>query len=167
MVILYDMNTDKKNALRQIKKIMQEHSILVYEVAQLFDADFDLLCIKDDKRTRLPFDIGKNCNPFGIFPFKNMDIYFELTETEDTLRMYADVRRLPAEAFCDKVYEIKDSLNKHLEMLQRPTIQGNYFVVGKHLSSLNWIVGFDDENNLSSDYYDLDEKAKIRYVGKF
>ena len=141
------METNKKNALTLIKQLMQEYGIMIYEVAQMFDADFDLLCIKDGKKVRLPFDSGKNCNPLGIFPFKDMNIYFELSETSETSRIFADARRLPAEAFCDRVCEIKDELNEYLKILQKPLINGCYFAVGENLSGLNWIVGFDDETD--------------------
>lgn len=165
MVILYNMKTTKQDALRLIKLLMQEHNIRMNEVAQMFEANFDLLCIKDGKKTRLPFNVGKDCNPSGIFPFKESDVYLELTETEESLRKFADELRLPTLNFCKMVYAIRDELNKSLELLGRPIIKGCYFADGNDLYRLNWIVGFDDTSYLTSDYYNNDEKAKIRYVG--
>ena len=70
------------------------------------------------------------------------------------------------EEFCNKVYQIKDELNQHLKILHKPLLEGSYFAIGKRFSELNCIVNFGNSYGLLVDYYDNDELAKIRYIGK-
>ncbi len=132
---------------------------------------FDLLCEVNCRPQRLSFIEGRHQHPIGIFPFKGDSTYFELEETEETLRFSAEENRLPERDWCDKVYPIKKQLNKALKILGAPILSGAYFALSSnYMPECCWIVGFDDNkfNTLSSDYYDRKvEKAKIRYVGKF
>ena len=132
---------------------------------------FDLLCEVNCRPQRLSFIEGRRQHPMGIFPFKDDPTYFELEETEETLRFSADENRLPERDWCNKVYPIRKQLNKALKILGAPILCDGYFALSSnYMPDCCWIVGFNDNkfNTLSSDFYDRRvEKAKIRYVGTF
>jgi len=123
---------------------------------------FDLFCYGK----RVSFDFGKIIGASGIFPFKDSNIYFELTETDETLRNEAEENRLPDKDFCENVYGVENELNERLKELGCPPLSGSYFATSDYISGANWIVGFDDDAEcMPADYYNNDEKAKIRYIG--
>lgn len=127
-------------------------------------ADFDLFCYG----RRVSFAFGKIIGASGIFPFRYSNTYFELTETGETLRANADEKRLPDKKFCERVYAVRDELNRHLKELGCPPLSGPYFAVSDYITGANWIVGFDGNAKCQpADYYNNDEKAKIRYTGEY
>ena len=74
---------------------------------------------------------------------------------------------LPPESFCEKVFAVQDEVNRCLALLHAPLLQGEYFAKGEYLQDVNWIVVLGDDNaeTLSSDYYEDSESAKVRYFG--
>ncbi len=167
------MESKKLEALKKITELMKENDISVINIRNFTEAreyhDYDLLCVCDGRKVRLPFNKGKNLNPIGLFPLSDSFSYIELNELPEALREHADVARLPEVSFCeDMCLDIK-GINNHLRKLDKPILQGEYFAIGKFLQEHNWIVKFDEPcTELSSDYYDEEaKKAKIRYCGKF
>lgn len=163
----------KEKALNEIVKIMQNNNLTLDEVADFLCkqkgvlSEFDLLCLVNNNYARLPFAEGIGKNPQGLYPIKNDNRYLELTETEMTLRKFANERFVLPEEFCEQIYPLRAEINTALKLLSKPLLQGCYFAKGKEMPEQNWIVGFDDNSTgrLASDYYDADEMAKIRYFG--
>lgn len=138
--------------------------------AELID-EFDVLCVVNDHKERLPFIKRYLGEPIGIFPFKADSRYIELSETEDKKHTDKDVDtgRLLDREFCDHVYLIKNRLNIYLKALDKPLLEGTYLADSSYMRGCGWIIGFDDNkfNTLSSDYYGGNQPAKLRYMGRF
>lgn len=134
------------------------------------DFPFDLLCIVNGKKVRLPYCEGKDKNPFGIFPLRisaYYRYYLELEEHPEDIRRNADESKFPEDGFCQQVWKIREALNCCLQSLNAPPLKGCYYA---KKGNYNWIVGFDafeNEQCMPSDYYNFDEKAKIRYCDIF
>ena len=167
------MNREK--ALNEIAEIMRKNNLSCDEVTNFVNTqnidlpEFDLLCLVNNNLVRLPFDEGKDLNPQGLYPLKNSERYINFYESGETLREFANENLLFSEDFCEQIYPLCKQINNALSLLSQPLLQGCYFAVGKTLSDQNWIVSFDDNptNQLTSDYYDDTEQAKIRYFGVF
>ena len=159
---------DKQKHLAHILKIMRRNHLTLDEVTayvrnrlipreewEIKLVRFDLLCEITGKKERLPFYLGMNLMPIGIFPFEDNDIYLELSEITSTQRTKADEYRLPEHAWLAQVYPLKNELNKCLQRLGRPILDGSYFAKHHDTSARNWIVDFsDNQKKLSGDYYD-------------
>lgn len=164
---------EKEKALMKIVRIMQDNNLDSKEVIDFVKKqnsqlpEFDLLCSVNGVLTRLSFAEGKDKNPCGLYPFEKDNRYLELKESEVTLRKFAKENLLPDEDFCELIYFILHQINFALSILERPLLKGAYFVRGKTYEDLNWIISFDDNSTgrMSSDYYDDNEPAKIRYCG--
>ena len=166
--------------MRRVAYIMSRESVNLDEAVKrvntrsgdgekpVINHDFDLLCFSDGKLVRLPFLVGKDRNPIGIFPFADDNVAIDLEEKGETVYADADKHLLPEHDWCKKVYPLKDKLNVCLKKLGKPTLKGCYFVKHYYMEDAVWIVSFDDCNlGMPSDYYGDNEKAKIRYVIKF
>jgi len=128
--------------------------------------DFDLLVIQDDKKYRLPFEIGKDFNPVGIFPFATSNTYLEFEEVKGA-RYQIFEERLPEYEFFEKLFEKKEELNARLEQLDKLPLIGKYFTkVSKDM--IVWFVGFlKDDDQIKKFGYNPVKHAKARYVGTF
>ena len=133
--------------------------------------EFDLLCLVNGHKARVPFSSRHMGEPIGIFPFKNSREYIELDEQENKRHSDAcvDETRLLTEEFSSYVYKIKDKLNVYLKTLGKPILSGTYLADSSYMHRAGWIVGFDDNETgtLSSDYYGGNTPAKLRYMGKY
>lgn len=139
----------------------EEDDIFLVERFVNIPAPFDLLCYGK----RVSFDFGRAFRATGIFPFKEDDIYIELTESAETLRENADESHLPGVGLCEGIYEIRNKLNRRLKKLGVPLLEGEYFAVGMAEFGTNWIVGFSgNEECMPVDCFNNGKKAKIRYV---
>lgn len=162
----------KSPSLKELSKYLQNHEVAIKTVkpCELND-EFDLLCIVDGKKKRLPFSTGRQLSPIAIFPFAKDAHYIELDEQEGKKHTDEDVdeSRLLDRGFCDHVYKIKDRLNLYLEALNKPLLKGGYLADSNYMQGTGWIIGFDDNkyNTLASDYYGGNLEAKLRYSGTF
>ncbi len=133
--------------------------------------EFDLLCLIDGHKARVPFSSRHLGEPIGIFPFKNSREYIELDEQENKRHTDAcvDEKRLLTEEFSSYVFKIKNKLNIYLKALGKPILSGTYLADSSYMHRAGWIVGFDDneKGNLTSDYYGGNTPAKLRYMGKY
>ena len=132
------------------------------------DDDFDLLCTVNGAKVRIPFSLRQMGQPIAIFPFKDEPEYIELMEYHGVTHANANPKHLPSVKFFERIYTIKDKLNKCLQELDEPILKGFYLADNSHMPGCGWIVGFDANNKgLSSDYYGGNRVASLRYVGKF
>lgn len=130
-----------------------------------FGDEFDVLCVVDGKKVRLPFSKRNLGEPIGIFPFDGPE-YLELDEVENKKHTDKDVdeSRLLDERFCcDRVSKVVDRLNHYLKKLRKPLLDGLYLADSPYMKGCGWIIGFDG----SSDYYGGNSPAKLRYMGHF
>jgi len=129
---------------------------------------FDLLCIVNGAKVRLSFSLRHMGEPIGIFPFKDEPEYLELIEYHGTTHANANPKHLPSVKFFERIYPIKDRLNKCLQELNEPILKGFYLADNSHMPGCGWIVGFDANNaGLSSDFYGGKRAANLRYIGRF
>ena len=170
----------KEKALQEIVRIMQEHNLTLEEVTafaeenlsskQLSDIfeQFDLRCLIYGVWKRVPFEEGKDQRAIGLFPFKDDNHYLGFWEDEFS-RQFADEKRLPTIDFCERILPLLPKINRALDILGKPRLQGEYYARTNRSDGLNWIVAFDENNltSLSDDYYDSPEMAKVRYVEEF
>ncbi len=168
---------NKQEAISHILETMRKNNVslddikikLAFEASEEgkgFD-NFDLLCIKDGKKYRLPFEIGKNFSPVGIFPFGDSNLYLEFEEKKNEFRYRIFEERLPQYEFFEKMFDIRKELNTHLNILDKPPLLGNYFT---KLSpdKLVWFVGFESQKDeMVKMGYNPTKRAKARYVGTF
>lgn len=155
----------KKLTLAEISVQLEKHRI---SLKKQKSRQFDLLCNIDGRLTRMSFSEGRYRSPLGIFPFKDNNTYFELDEIPAALRQDAENSRLPEHDWCQKVYPLKKRLNKCLEILAKPPLEGCYFARHYYMSDCNWIVGFADSRyGMQSDFYEGKKRSKIRYAGRF
>jgi len=156
------------SALKNLSKHIRKNKPV--ELTKLMD-EFDLLCIVNGRKKRLPFSIGRQLSPIAIFPFTKDAHYIELDEQEGRKHTDKDVdtSRLLDREFCDHVYKIKDRLNLYLKALNKPLLKGTYLADSNYMQGTGWIIGFDDNDfhTLSSDYYGGNLEAKLRYSGTF
>ena len=131
--------------------------------------EFDLICLIDGKKVRVPCSSRRLGKPLAVFPFKNEPEYIELVEHWGVTHANADPKHLPSVQFCERLYQIKDQLNACLKTLNQPIIEGTYLADNSHMKGCGWIVGFDDNetHRLSHDYYGGNVPAKLRYTGRF
>ena len=160
----------KQEIISQIIQLMDKNGItakdIIVAVSNKRKAEMDLLCLVNGKKVRLPFEKGKKETVLGIFPFKS-NVYLYAEETGEVIRTGAIEERIPTYDFFRELYVIKKELNEVLEELGLAPIEGAYFVEPiACLQRPSWIVAID-EKGFSSDYYDNDVKAKIRYCGTF
>ena len=162
------MGKSRASALKKIAKHFRKNKPLNH--CNLSD-EFDLLCIVNGKKQRLPFSSGRQLSPIAIFPFAKDAHYIELDEQEGKKHTDKDVdeSRLLDRGFCDHVYKIKDRLNLYLKALNKPLLKGTYLADSNYMQGCGWIIGFDDNDfhTLSSDYYGGNTEAKLRYSGTF
>ena len=129
--------------------------------------EFDLLCIVDNQKVRLPFGKRGLGTPIGIFPFKHKPEYLELDEVENKRHTDKDVdeKRLLDESFCcGHVSKIVDRLNAYLKALDKPILEGSYLADNSsYMPGCGWIIGFDN----TGDYHGGNVPAKLRYMGRF
>lgn len=178
------MKTKKEKILARIDRIMRRsgltaddlkayaaHTTLPFDTPKGDDSDcdFDLLCKVNGQKVRIPFSLRHQEEPLAIFPFKNEPEYIELTEYHNLTHANANSKYLPDVKFCERVYAIKDQLNKCLQALNEPVLKGTYLADSTHMRGCGWIVGFDDNETgrLSSDFYGGNIPAKLRYSGTF
>lgn len=128
--------------------------------------EFDVLCLVDGKKVRLPFSKRHLGKPIGIFPFSNEPIYLELDEVENKKHTDEDVdeSRLPDEPFCARVSKVVDHLNLYLQAMNKPVLEGSYLADNSsYMPACGWIIGFDN----TGDYHGGSVPAKLRYMGRF
>lgn len=161
----------KRQIIEQIRVLMKEYDISLSDIA-LGSADqtskhfpFDLLCKIGDKYSRLPFDRGRNYNPIAIFPSLDSHLALSLTETADEVyRNNLDESNIPTYSFWREIFYKRNALNKALRELGAPIVDGCYFAEPMIGSRPNHIVAFNpDDRTLAEDYYNKNEKAKVRY----
>jgi len=129
--------------------------------------EFDVLCLVDGKKTRLPFSKRHLGNPIGIFPFKDDPEYLELEEVGNKKHTDKDVdeSRLLDEHFCcARVSKVVARLNLYLQKMGKPILEGSYLADNRsYMPGCGWIIGFDN----SGDYHGGSVPAKLRYMGRF
>lgn len=129
---------------------------------------YDLLCVVNGKKVRLSYDDGCYRKIFGIFPFKDSNLYLNAIETEITIRLGVNEEKVPSVDFWKSIFEIKDELNTALADLHLAPINGRYYATAQIHPYSNWIVTFKDNcDRLLSDFYGSGATAKIRYFGEF
>ena len=172
------MNKKQKKIL-QILEIMQESQISVEDIQEAAHNNFDLLCKIHNSLRRVPFEKGKDLNPIGIFPFKNDNTYIVFDglghiANQNTKMQYAQEHQMakvniPTVDFFEKLFAVKYQLNATLVALKKPEFRDAYLARSpKYIPQANWIVAFfDDQEHLSSDFYESKEEAKICYIKKF
>ena len=160
----------KRQIIEQIRVLMKEYDISLSEIAykqdkpKKVDICFDLLCMIGGQYKRLPFYTGKDRNPIAIFPFSDSNIALRLDEKPEQSRYGLAESNIPTTMYWTQVFAIRNHLNMALKELGEPIIDGYYFAEPMIGSRPSWIVGFrDDYKTMPSDYYDSDEKAKVRY----
>lgn len=162
----------KSPSLKKLAKHLKAHeaAIRASKFCELGD-EFDLLCVVNGKKKRLPFNTGRQLSPIAIFPFAHDAHYIELDEQENKRHTDKDVdnSRLLDREFCEHVYKIKDRINLYLQALNKPLLQGGYLAESNYMHGCGWIIGFDDNkyNTLASDYYGGNLPEKLRYSGTF
>lgn len=84
-------------------------------------------------------------------------------------RLLANEKYLPTIDFCERLLPLLPKINRALDILGKPRLQGHYYARANRADGMNWIVGFDENNlaSLSSDYYESWGMAKVRYVEGF
>ncbi len=130
-----------------------------------FGDEFDVLCIVDGQKVRLPFSKRNIGEPIGIFPFDGPE-YIEFDEVENKKHTDKDVdeSRLLDERFCSgDVSKVADRLNLYLKEMGKPVLEGEYLADSPYMKGAGWIIRFDG----SSDYYGGNIPAKLRYMGYF
>ena len=176
----------KQKLLARIHKFMRKHKISLGDLIcylssrepdeqttdyPIFDNEYDVLCIIDGKKMRLPFHTGRLFSPIGIFPFAQDNRYIELDEQEGKKHTDKDVdnSRLLDREFCLHLYKIKNRLNLYLKALKKPLLEGEYLADSKYMSDCGWIVNFNcgAANLFGIDYYGGNQPAKLRYSGTF
>lgn len=160
---------NKKNKLKKIVKIMEKYKISVANIEEYMavrNKKFDLLCIVDGVPVRLPFDEGKELSPIGVFPFQS-NIYLEFGEVEKTRNLIGE-EFIPKITLWDSIFNLKIPLNKVLERLGQPILDGLYYANPRTSEKdVNWIVNFrNNQLILDTEYYDADDVAKARFVGE-
>lgn len=172
----------KEKALQEIVQIMQEHNLTLDDIAAFVGADIpeqslstmlskvscDVLIDSDGIQKRVPFEERTGKTILGLFPFKDDNHYLTLWEDE-SFRKFVDEERLPTIDFCERILPLLPKINRALDILGKPRLQGEYYARTNRSDGLNWIVAFDENNltSLSDDYYDSPEMAKVRYVEEF
>ena len=162
--------------IKRIVGLMNLHGISLEDLAKelnqgkkvkLVNEHFDLLVEINGKKKRVSYQEGKELKVLGIFPFKQLNVYLESDETEETYRRGADEQRIPSLSFWQDLASYREKLNKDLADLNKPVIEGFYFATTAYGSSdLNWIISYrKGEKFMGSDYYGDQEKARIRYLG--
>jgi hypothetical protein len=153
-----------------LKSYTAKHSTLSDTPKDDVDDDaFDLLCLVNAQKVRVPFSLRNIGEPIAIFPFKDEPDYIELQQYNGVTHANVNPKYLPNVKFCERVYAIKDQLNKYLLALDKPILKGAYLADHSHMPGCGWIVMFNDNEtgNLSSDFYGGNRVAQLRYVGKF
>lgn len=129
--------------------------------------EFDVLCVVDSQKVRLPFSKRNLGKPIGIFPFKDDPEYLELDEVENKKHTDKDVdeSRLLDEHFCcTRVSKVVDRLNIYLQKMDKPVLKGSYLADNRsYMPGCGWIIGFDN----TGDYHGGNVPAKLRYMGRF
>ncbi|MBR1605541.1 MAG: hypothetical protein IJ660_05500, partial [Alphaproteobacteria bacterium] len=128
--------------------------------------EFDVLCVVDGQKVRLPFSKRALGQPIGIFPFKDEPEYLELEEVENKKHTDKDVdeSRLLDEHFCcGRVSKVVDRLNLYLREMNKPILEGSYLADSSYMKGCGWIIGFDN----TGDYHGGNVPAKLRYMGRF
>lgn len=132
---------------------------------------YDLLCVIDGIEQRIPFDIGKDLNPIGIFPFANVNTSLDLTETTEIRRSeIKKAENLMSVNFCKWTSYDLEKLNAKLSELHKPILDGYYHIRNaEHLPEQCWVAHFGAERgeNMPIDFYDDSFKAKVRYFRHF
>ena len=169
---IHKLTRKKSPSSKKLSKRLQAHEIAIrtLKFCELGD-EFDLLCVVDGQKKRLPFSTGRQLSPIAIFPFAHDAHYIELDEQENKKHTDKDVdnSRLLDREFCEHVYKIKDRINLYLQALNKPLLQGGYLAESNYMHGSGWIIGFDDNefNTLASDYYGGNLPEKLRYSGTF
>lgn len=127
---------------------------------------FDLLCEVNGELKRLPFETGRDLNPKGIFPRKNLKFWLSLDETG--MLPFPDPKdkdKLPDEDISILLQEVRHELNDKLSELGKAPLRGDYWLNGHELSGIGFWMARFYEGVLKVDYYDSSHKAKVRYIG--
>ena len=182
----------KQESILQILKIMQENEITLADIKKTITKkpksakkvspkvkNFDLLCNINGSYKRLPFEIGKNLNPIGIFPFADQKDYIVFNglghfANSNTKMHYSQTHRIaqvqiPSVDFFEEIFKIRQDLNKALTALNKPEFKGPYLAVSPdYIPEANWIVAFfEGTDSLACDFYESKEEAKVCYIKKF
>ena len=97
----------EKNILKKAL-LMCEKNVDFDNIDNWQNADFDVICLIRGVKVRLPFDVGKDLNPYGIFPFANENWFLELYETKgECSRTLAEELKLPSLSEYAKLYNIR------------------------------------------------------------
>ena len=164
VVFLYRLSVLNYNYIQQL---LTKNIISMKKSSNLskFGDEFDVLCIVDGQKVRLPFSKRNIGEPIGIFPFDGPE-YIELEEVENKKHTDKDVdeSRLLDERFCcGKVSIVADRLNLCLKEMGKPVLESTYLADSSYMRGAGWIIRFDG----SSDYYGGNIPAKLRYMGYF
>ena len=129
---------------------------------------FDLLCQVRGEKKRLPYFMGQFKDVIGIFPFKDSPLYLYTHETEITVRLGANEKKIPTLEFWRKIFEIREDLNKTLVNLNFLPLDGRYFARDVGSSYVEDVVFFKKDDNQSTELsHTYHSRAKIRYFGTF
>lgn len=161
----------KEEAIQEIVRMMCENGVSIPEVMlglevmpakDLFD-----LAVPDGHNglVRLPFAIGKEQKPLGIFPFKDSDCYIETKEAYQR-NDQCDTNRLPEIAFMQRISTVRKALNCALAQLNAPMIEGIYHARPVEGFAIPMIV--EMTKDVAYDARDVAPKspALVRYVGQ-
>ncbi len=164
--------TEKEKVIEQIIGLMKEHQISTTElfnsIPHTVRSAYDLLCVVDGAPKRVCFSEGKELNPIGIFLNKS-NVYFMLCEMKDKLRIDAKECCLPSLALWERVYCLRDKINKRLITLGYPPFSGEYFAENCKDKGTNWVISMDGAPNkiMECHIHNAKKQAKIRYFGIF
>ena len=123
---------------------------------------FKLLVAHGDTARRVSFEEGKDKKIIGIFPFDYSPVFLFTDESDFRTRLGIDVDALPTIGFWKSFMSVKDELNKTLDELNLPIVEGEYFALSNYSYAQNLIVTVNEK--LSSEYADDSKKAKLRYI---
>lgn len=132
--------------------------------------NFDILCLINNEKFRVPFEQRHIGIPIGVFPFADSADYIELTEYPNKKHIDKDVdeKRLLDVNFCERLVNFKCRLNMCLRALNSPIIEGIYLADNSYMHGCGWTVAFyADKDYIGSDYYGGSQPAKLRYMGTF
>ena len=127
----------------------------------------DLLCVVGGRKTRMPFETGKDLNPIGFFPFDD-DVYMEFDHSPIVPRRKIKIERkevLPL-VFFERLFLRKNEINAFLAQMGKPLLEKKFFASGG-CGDYNWIVDFSTfPNCLDRDFFDDTHKAVYIPWGK-
>lgn len=171
------MGTIKQDEMNKILAIMQNYGITVADIKEAEEnarrpkdpRAFDLLIVVDGAKMRVSFEEGRDKNPIGIFPRKDLGSFLFLDEEPETVcpAKLEDRRQLLTENFSALLSDVRTELNMRLCQLGKPELKGDYWGYAHEYSGCGyWMARFDFRKQLEFSYYDANHRAKIRRMGR-